>query len=616
MSALVEKNDTINKYVPLWGEWKIEGLIGVGSFGTVYKVSKALGNEKLFSAVKLISIPNKEQLSEARVTLDNNIETLKTYLKGVVNEIENEIKLLYELRGNTNVISYEDYSIKENTETIGWDILIRMEFVSSLTSYIETHAMTIEDVLKLGSDICKALELCNKKGIIHRDIKDDNIFISNNGDFKLGDFGIARELTRSGGAYSQKGTPYYMAPEIYVGKKYDFRADIYSLGIVMYRLLNNGRFPFMPPFPEEIKYGDGQNALDMRLSGNDVPKAQNAPDAVWNIVKKACFYNPENRYGTIEEMRLEIENTLNNLAIGIKKAVILSPKGNFSLGQTNDIETKNTNIVETQYISMEKSSNQKKSVSFVTSTPNKGTENNSLFESIVTPTPKQKSNENASGIFKNDAKLTNRKIIIIGSIVGFIALVLIILFLVIPRNDKVDNTLNEKKSNQSENTIKDSNSNGSIAQNGKVNQIVSPTNKPTDKPKEPTVTKNAEVSIIEFTDKAPQYTLVDGKVELKVLRIDNSGINSVITVLVNNNYKDDVSFFGNPNIVSQGKTINADPYDNMSVTAAAVAPGSESEFKFTFNKKDTSNVFDLVGKMHTMGYFGNLQFKITINPNQ
>ena len=167
-------------------------------------------------------------------------------------------------RSNTNVISYQDHEVRKKPNEIGWDILIRMEYVTSLRKYLKEHAMTKEEVIRLGIDICTALETCSKKGIVHRDIKDENIFVSEDGVFKLGDFGIARELSKSGRAASMRGTPLYMAPEIYRGEKYDAAVDIYSLGIVLYKLLNNGRMPFMPPYPEKVRYQDSEDALEKR----------------------------------------------------------------------------------------------------------------------------------------------------------------------------------------------------------------------------------------------------------------------------------------------------------------------------------------------------------------
>ena len=130
---------------------------------------------------------------------------------------------------------------------IGWDILIQMELLTPLNRHVAEHGMTRWDVIRLGIDLCRALELCQKHDVIHRDVKPENILVSKNGDYKLGDFGIARMVKKAGSALSRKGTDAYMAPEVYKGEEYDGRADIYSLGLVMYRLLNGNCAPFLPP---------------------------------------------------------------------------------------------------------------------------------------------------------------------------------------------------------------------------------------------------------------------------------------------------------------------------------------------------------------------------------
>ena len=94
-----------------------------------------------------------------------------------------------------------------------------MEYLTSFMDYCAEKQLTEKEVIKLGMDLSKALEYCRKLKIIHRDIKPENIFVSRFGDFKLGDFGIARELERTMSGFSKKGTYSYMAPEMYKGEK-------------------------------------------------------------------------------------------------------------------------------------------------------------------------------------------------------------------------------------------------------------------------------------------------------------------------------------------------------------------------------------------------------------
>jgi len=176
------------------------------------------------------------------------------YFYSVVEDIVREFAIMAKLKGTANVVSYEDHMVIRHSDGIGWDILIRMELLNPLLPYAYKHPFSRRDIIRLGIDMCRALELCQKYNIIHRDIKPENIFVNDNGDFKLGDFGIARTVEKTMSGLSKKGTYNYMAPEVYRGNEYGFGVDIYSLGIVLYRLLNKNRLPFLPPAPGPITY--------------------------------------------------------------------------------------------------------------------------------------------------------------------------------------------------------------------------------------------------------------------------------------------------------------------------------------------------------------------------
>lgn len=127
------------------------------------------------------------------------------------------------------------------------------------------------------------------------------------GDFKLGDFGTARITDQTKGASTRTGTNMYMAPEVFRGERYDSRVDIYSLGLVMYRLLNDGRLPFFPAYPAPITFSDRENAMAQRMNGVAFPAPKYADAKVAEIIVKACAYNAEDRFATPAEMRQALE---------------------------------------------------------------------------------------------------------------------------------------------------------------------------------------------------------------------------------------------------------------------------------------------------------------------
>ena len=228
----------------VWPEWQIEKKLGRGSYGVVYQAVRKDHHVESHAAIKVISIPSETSEVDSLRAEGLDMNATRTYLQGIVNDFVNEIQLMESLKGIQNIVSVEDYKVVEKTGEIGWNIYIRMELLTPFNTYICDKKMTEKEVIKLGTDICTALEICSRRNIIHRDIKPENIFVNDFGDFKLGDFGIARKLENMTGGLSQKGTYNYMAPEVANSTTYDARADIYSLGIVLYRLLNNNRLPF------------------------------------------------------------------------------------------------------------------------------------------------------------------------------------------------------------------------------------------------------------------------------------------------------------------------------------------------------------------------------------
>ena len=293
--------------VSVWPEWEIVEKIGEGSFGKVYKARRTEQGKTFYSAIKIITIPSSQgELDSARSELHDD-GSVREYFHSMVDDCIQEVSTMEYFRGNSHVVSVEDYKVVEYLDDIGWDIYIRMEYLTSFLEFCEGRELTEKDVVQLGTDLCRALEYCQKQNIIHRDIKPENIFVSRFGEFKLGDFGIARELDRSASGLSKKGTFSYMAPEMYKGEEYDSRADIYSLGIVLYKLRNHNRIPFINLEKQLITYRDKENALTRRMSGEQLPPPADAGAGLSEVILKACAYDREDRYQTAEEFREALE---------------------------------------------------------------------------------------------------------------------------------------------------------------------------------------------------------------------------------------------------------------------------------------------------------------------
>lgn len=296
----------------VWPEWKVEKQIGKGSFGVVYKAVRTDHSLTTEAAIKVISIPQDTSEVDSLRSDGMDMNATRTYLRGIVDDFVNEIQLMESFKGIQNIVSVEDYKVVERTYEIGWDIFIRMELLTPFNTWVIDHPMSEADVIRLGIDMCTALEICEKRQIIHRDIKPENIFINDFGFFKLGDFGIARKLEGTQSGLSTKGTYNYMAPEVANGSSYDARVDIYSLGIVLYRLLNSNRLPFIDTDQQLMSPAARKEAIERRMRGEALPPPKNASKIMAGLILCACAYDPNKRFKNASVMKAALQNVANN----------------------------------------------------------------------------------------------------------------------------------------------------------------------------------------------------------------------------------------------------------------------------------------------------------------
>ena len=336
----------------IWPEWKIEGKpLGKGSFGVVYKAVRRDHGVESYAAIKVISVPTDPAEVDSLRSEGLDMNATRTYLQGIVNDFVSEIQLMESLKGVQNIVSVEDYKVVEKTGEIGWDIYIRMELLTSFNAYICDKKLKEEEVIKLGCDICTALEICAKRNIIHRDIKPENIFINDFGDFKLGDFGIARKLENMTGGLSQKGTFNYMAPEVSDSSQYDARVDTYSLGIVLYRLLNDNRLPFLDTEKQLLNPNERRNAVDRRLRGEELPAPCDASPAMAELILRACAYDPNMRFASATEMK----QALLSVANGTYQDIASNPDRTTSVRKAADSYDNTTSVRKAPAASNQKS---------------------------------------------------------------------------------------------------------------------------------------------------------------------------------------------------------------------------------------------------------------------
>lgn len=300
----------------VWPQWRIVRLLGAGSFGEVYEIQRDEYGLTSRCALKIVRKENPAPMpgdSYGSISGSNSSEDF-------INTVIKEIDIMQSLKGAPNIVVIDDYEIARSSDSCA--VLIRMELLRNLRDYITSTQVTVNDIIRVGVDICNALEFCEGRNIIHRDVKESNIFYSDMGIFKLGDFGISKQLSdymMNNATMTSAGTINKMAPEVYYGKRYDNRVDIYSLGVVLYSLLNYGRPPFYPPYPAQVTAEEAMAADMTRLQGTAVPPLAGVDSRLNKVICKACNPKPSGRYRTAAEFRSALESCYQGAGAGVKK---------------------------------------------------------------------------------------------------------------------------------------------------------------------------------------------------------------------------------------------------------------------------------------------------------
>ncbi len=342
-----------NSLNPVFGQWYTDKQIGNGTDGKVFSIYKENYNgEREYSILKIIRLGenrNERKLFTSEGTASANEEE---HYDKIIKKITDNIETVKKSNASKHIIKYEDIELRRASDGKGRLILIRLENAKSLAEVTKDLSFTLEEVLRLGINVCSALVKCRSFGYIYPNLKPENVLFTQEGRCKLGDFGTFSCLEPSKTSISYKRTQYFMAPEFIKSGNINCTADTYSLGLILYMLTNRNRLPFTEPYPQKVTINSLNEATKMRISAKEFEKPQFASDELWSIIKKACNFNPNKRYFSPDQMLSDLKNALENKPFEEPKfEEVYSKSISLTDGEEDiiipEIETSNRSIEET-----------------------------------------------------------------------------------------------------------------------------------------------------------------------------------------------------------------------------------------------------------------------------
>lgn len=289
--------------IPEFSEkWEINSVLGSGSYGVVFDVTDRITLNRY--AMKVVPISTDTFDNDQKLSMTN--EQIQRYCENQFSKASQEALVWNSISSCRNVVRlYDSGKINDPESEYGCFFYMCSELLSPIENDIrDEHA-----VAQIAADICAALNVIHNSNITHRDIKPENIMFSPSEGYKLGDFGIAK-LHRFKANATVIGTVSYMPPEILKNyyddlrsSEYDNSVDIYSLGLTMYTLLNKNRGPFINCPEDEITNTDIRNDNICRAKGMEFPKAEFASERLMRVIRKACAFEPSERYANAADMR-------------------------------------------------------------------------------------------------------------------------------------------------------------------------------------------------------------------------------------------------------------------------------------------------------------------------
>ena len=284
-----------NEAKTVFGSWVIGESIGSGTDGRVSYIYNQDGNGNRVTGV-LKTIFFLENRSE---TKDYNkigavVKNSHSSLEEIVEAVANNIDHIMQIDDGKRFVKYEEYEVRKVKG--GYVLYIRLEQMRSLENLLREFSLTESETIQIGLAICRSLVRTRKFSYVYPYLKPENILFTDNGNCKLADFGSFSYLEPSKASIAYKKSECFMAPEFITGGKTNTTCDTYALGLILYMLTNRGRLPFSETYPQPLTPAGLERSKHMRMNGEPLPKPELASDELFEVIKKACAFNVEDRF--------------------------------------------------------------------------------------------------------------------------------------------------------------------------------------------------------------------------------------------------------------------------------------------------------------------------------
>lgn len=262
--------------------------------------------------VKIISIPSSQVQLDALLLTGacKDEQSALNYFRELATDVEHEAAILRKLSDLEGFVPYENHQVVPMEGEVGYDVYLLSPYKRSLERFFRKNTMTHLAAVNLGIDLCSALCVCRQAGFLYINLKPGNVYITENGEYRIGDLGFVRLDSLAYASMPERYRSVYTAPEAAdTFATLNTTMDVYAVGMILYQAFNGGTLPF-------TQRPDGE-----------LPSPVYADYEIAEIICKACAADPKDRYQTPEEMGQALvgymqRNEVNDVPIVPPSAII------------------------------------------------------------------------------------------------------------------------------------------------------------------------------------------------------------------------------------------------------------------------------------------------------